>query len=206
MQKGKKIKTNCQHVNDEDYRGKSDCFLSTAVLMAVPKSSDISKTGMQYSSCPSISWNHYEVLTFHRPVIKNDQRQLISLILGNSYLHPPLSTLIFGYNEHWHEKNTGMKRTAPPRPSLAQQGECAPCSVWDVAGITYQACLHSPSAQLAASPHITVLLLSWRISAGTAPLAFFSALKLSNILHYALFQHRRNRSLLLAGHYFPGPV
>lgn len=67
--------------------------------MAVPKSSDISKTGMQYLSCPSISWNHYEVLTFHRPVIKNDQRQLINLILGNPYLHPPLSTLTFGYNE-----------------------------------------------------------------------------------------------------------
>lgn len=90
VQKGRKINTNCRQADAEVYRGKSDCFLSTVVLMIVPKSSDISKTGMQYSSCTSVSSNRFELLTFHKPVIKNDQWQFINLILGNPHLHPAL--------------------------------------------------------------------------------------------------------------------
>lgn len=175
-------------------------FLSTAVLMAVPKSSDISKSGMQYSSCTNISWNHLEVLTFHRPVIKDDQRQLTNLIWGNPHLHPPLSTLSFGCNEPGFGTLPWIEQPPTPTPSLAQQGECVPCGDWAVAGITSQASPRSPSAQLAASPHATVLLFSWKICWDTTT-GICTALKLSDILHHVLFQHRRNRSLPLAGHY-----
>lgn len=174
-------------------------FLSTAMLMAVPKSSDISKSGMQYSSCTNISWNHFEVLTFHRPVIKDDQRQLINLIWGNPHLHPPLSTLSFGCNEPGFGTLPWIEQP-PPHHLLHNKVSVPPVVIetWLVSRPRPVHALHQHNWQL---PLTSLCCCSLGKSAGTPPLAFCTALKLSNILHHVLFQHRRNRSLPLAGHY-----
>lgn len=95
VQKGRKITTNCQQADAKVYSGKSVSFLSVGVLMATPKSSDISKIEMQYLSCIHSSWSDFELLTFHRPAIKDDQWQ--RTILCKPHLN--LSLLSFGYNE-----------------------------------------------------------------------------------------------------------
>lgn len=153
--------------------------------MAVPKSSNISKTGMQYSSCPSISWNYLEVLTFHRPVMKNDKKQLINLILG----HPPLSTLGFGCNEPGFG-TLAWKEQPFPGHLLHNKVSVPPVlfETWLVSRTRPACTLHQHSWQL---PHTSLLLLPWKISAGSPPLAFCTALKPSNILHHVLSQHKR---------------
>lgn len=169
-----------------------------AVLMAVPKYQKVVFLRLG-CSISSISLNDFEVLTFHRPVIKDDQRQLINIIWGNLHLHPPFSTSSFGCNEPRFGA-LPWKEQLPPRHLLHNKVSVPPV-MFEMWLVSRTRSIYSSSAQLAASSHDTVLLLSWRISAGKPPLAFCTALKLSNILHHVLFQHKRNRSLPLADHY-----
>lgn len=164
--------------------------------MAVPKSSDISQTAMQYS-CTSIPWNHFEGADVLQTYDQRWAGAIDQPHLGQPHFQPLLSTLVLDVMnqdlEHCHEKHSH------PHAISCTRKVSVPPVVFETWLVPDQPTLFISTA--AASPHTTVLLLSWRISAGTPPLAFCTALKLSNILLYELFQHRRNRSLLLAGHY-----
>lgn len=149
MQKGRNINTNCQQPDARVYTGKSVCFLSMGVLMAVLKSSDISKTGMQHSSCIHTSRSHLEMLTFCRPAIKDDQYQQTAP--GNPDLYPSPFKLCI-----WHAVLT---RAAIPMPSLAyhrQASEHLHCSIWD---ITCHSSLPSPFGQVVISRNCTAVNL-----------------------------------------------